>query len=87
MALATHQTQKMTCIKTLVSQSSHSNATLPSNYIHPINPDDSVANSELEHLIPTIDFSVLTSTDPAQRSKAIHDLSKACQDWGFFLVS
>lgn len=86
MALAAQQAQQMTCIKTLVDQSSHLNATLPSNYIHPITPDDSISNSELEQLIPTIDFSALTSTDPAQRSKAIHDLSKACQDWGFFLV-
>ncbi|KAL2254452.1 protein DMR6-LIKE OXYGENASE 1 [Sesamum indicum] len=36
--------------------------------------------------IPIIDFSALTADDPHPRSKAIHDLSKACQEWGFFIL-
>ncbi|KAI3445767.1 hypothetical protein Pfo_002432 [Paulownia fortunei] len=36
--------------------------------------------------IPIIDFSALTSGDPDRRSKAIHDLTKACQEWGFFIL-
>ncbi|KAK6156781.1 hypothetical protein DH2020_011029 [Rehmannia glutinosa] len=34
--------------------------------------------------IPVIDFSALTDLD--QRSKAIHDIAKACQEWGFFIL-
>ncbi|KAF4368379.1 hypothetical protein F8388_019096 [Cannabis sativa] len=36
--------------------------------------------------IPIIDLSLLTSSDPDQRSKTITELGKACQDWGFFMV-
>lgn len=36
--------------------------------------------------LPIIDFAALTADDPHPRSKAIHDLSKACQEWGFFIV-
>ncbi|GFY89426.1 hypothetical protein Acr_06g0013660 [Actinidia rufa] len=35
---------------------------------------------------PIIDFSLLTSRDPNQRSKVIQDLNKVCQDWGFFML-
>ncbi|KAH6757677.1 hypothetical protein C2S53_020877, partial [Perilla frutescens var. hirtella] len=36
--------------------------------------------------LPIIDFSLLTSSDPNQRSKALHDLAGACQEWGFFVL-
>ncbi|CAI9769214.1 unnamed protein product [Fraxinus pennsylvanica] len=36
--------------------------------------------------IPMIDFSLLTSGHPDQRSKFIQDLGKACQEWGFFIL-
>ncbi|PIN04918.1 Iron/ascorbate family oxidoreductase [Handroanthus impetiginosus] len=36
--------------------------------------------------LPIIDFSALTANDPDQRSKAIHDVGKACQEWGFFIL-
>ncbi|KAM7481683.1 hypothetical protein LguiB_006266 [Lonicera macranthoides] len=39
-----------------------------------------------EDSIPTIDFALLTMGTPYQRSKVIHDLGKACAEWGFFLV-
>lgn len=57
---------------------------IPANYVHSTNNpcDSSDSNS-----IPIIDFSLLTSGDPHQCSIAIHHLSKACQDWGFFMVS
>ncbi|XP_009608413.1 2-oxoglutarate-dependent dioxygenase 19 isoform X2 [Nicotiana tabacum] len=56
---------------------------IPANYVHSTNNpcDSSDSNS-----IPIIDFSLLTSGDPHQCSIAIHHLSKACQDWGFFMV-
>ncbi|KAK2985034.1 hypothetical protein RJ640_016954 [Escallonia rubra] len=36
--------------------------------------------------VPIIDYSMLVSADPNQRSKAIHDLGKACGDYGCFTV-
>ncbi|KAG6425034.1 hypothetical protein SASPL_115457 [Salvia splendens] len=36
--------------------------------------------------LPTIDFSALVGCDPHQRSKAVHHLATACQDWGFFIL-
>lgn len=36
--------------------------------------------------IPIIDFSLLTSGNPDQRSKVIQELGKACEEWGFFVV-
>nr|XP_009608422.2 probable 2-oxoglutarate/Fe(II)-dependent dioxygenase [Nicotiana tomentosiformis] len=36
--------------------------------------------------LPIVDFSLLISGDPHQRAKALHDLSNACRDWGFFMV-
>ncbi|GFP86786.1 flavonol synthase/flavanone 3-hydroxylase [Phtheirospermum japonicum] len=58
---------------------------IPSNYAYYTNPKDTIA-SDSDDSIPTIDLSLLTSNNPDQRSKAIHDLDKACQEWGFFMV-
>ncbi|BFG41233.1 hypothetical protein CerSpe_275070 [Prunus speciosa] len=60
---------------------------IPPTYTYTNNPhDDLAALIDTESKIPTVDFSLLTSGTPQQRSQAIHDLGKACQDWGFFLV-
>ncbi|XP_042947662.1 2-oxoglutarate-dependent dioxygenase 19-like isoform X1 [Carya illinoinensis] len=54
----------------------------PNNDIHlPV-----VSDELYEDSIPTIDFSLLTSGTPEQRSKIVNDLGKACRDWGFFVV-
>ena len=45
-----------------------------------------VDSTDPEYTIPTIDFSLLTSGDPEQRSKVLHDLRKACDEWGYFVV-
>nr|XP_016492746.1 PREDICTED: probable 2-oxoglutarate/Fe(II)-dependent dioxygenase [Nicotiana tabacum] len=61
---------------------------IPSNYVHStINSGDSSA-TDLDDAIslPIVDFSLLISGDPHQRAKALHDLSNACRDWGFFMV-
>ncbi|XP_057495236.1 2-oxoglutarate-dependent dioxygenase 19-like [Actinidia eriantha] len=50
-----------------------------------LNEHDNIA-SEPEESIPIIDFSLLTSSDPIRRSEAIHQLSHACQEWGFFML-
>ncbi|GAB2225253.1 hypothetical protein Droror1_Dr00006044 [Drosera rotundifolia] len=47
---------------------------------------DSLALDDAHDTIPVIDFSLLVSDDPDQRSKTIQDLHKACQEWGFFMV-
>lgn len=54
------------------------------NYSSPaaINTD----NNDDDSLIPIIDFSLLSSEDPHQHSKAIQDLGRACQNWGFFML-
>ncbi|GAB2267992.1 hypothetical protein Dimus_002969 [Dionaea muscipula] len=44
------------------------------------------AAEEYGDSIPVIDFSLLTSGNPIQRSKTIRDLHHACQEWGFFTV-
>ncbi|CAI9769213.1 unnamed protein product [Fraxinus pennsylvanica] len=36
--------------------------------------------------IPIIDFSLLTSGNPDERSKVIQELGKACEEWGFFVL-
>lgn len=40
----------------------------------------------LSDSIPVIDFSLLMSSDPNQRSTAVHQLGTACREWGFFMV-
>ncbi|CAK7355116.1 unnamed protein product [Dovyalis caffra] len=42
--------------------------------------------SDQEASIPVIDYSLLISGTSDQRSKIIHELGRACQDWGFFMV-
>ncbi|XP_024980145.1 protein DMR6-LIKE OXYGENASE 2-like isoform X1 [Cynara cardunculus var. scolymus] len=58
---------------------------IPSLYAYSKNATDSPA-SDPQDPIPTIDFSLLTSADPDQRSQVIQELDKACKDWGFFQV-
>lgn len=58
---------------------------IPSIYAYSINSTVSPA-SDLHDEIPTIDFSLLTSTDPDIRSQVIQELDIACKDWGFFRV-
>ncbi|GFP86791.1 leucoanthocyanidin dioxygenase [Phtheirospermum japonicum] len=54
---------------------------IPSNFTFTNDPTGSTAES-----LPTIDFSMLTSAELNQRSKVIHDLGKACEEWGFFVL-
>ncbi|PON55419.1 Oxoglutarate/iron-dependent dioxygenase [Trema orientale] len=62
-------------------------SSVPSSYVFPGDPDyNSIVSDEAEG-IPTIDFSLLTSGNPDQRSKVIKDLGNACREWGFFMVT
>ncbi|KAA8536419.1 hypothetical protein F0562_028897 [Nyssa sinensis] len=75
---------KLTLVKSL--SESAKLTSIPSNYAYFTNPIEPVASDPEEHSIPIIDFSLLTSGDPAQRSKIIQDLGKACEDWGGFML-
>ncbi|KAK6156807.1 hypothetical protein DH2020_011055 [Rehmannia glutinosa] len=75
----------ITSVKKL-SESPNLNS-IPSNYAYYTNyPTETNIASNSDDSIPTIDLSLLTSDNPDQRSKAIQDLDKACQEWGFFMV-
>ncbi|KAL3620963.1 hypothetical protein CASFOL_035875 [Castilleja foliolosa] len=71
--------QPTSCGVKLLAESS--STTIPSNFTFTNDPTASIADS-----LPTIDFSLLTSANPDQRSKAIHLLAKACEEWGFFVL-
>ncbi|KAJ0025493.1 hypothetical protein Pint_08400 [Pistacia integerrima] len=73
----------MYCVKELV-ESRGCLQSVPSNYVFPENHDDCIISEE--ETIPTIDYSLLTSGSPEQRSKVIHKLGIACREWGFFTV-
>ncbi|PON33007.1 Oxoglutarate/iron-dependent dioxygenase [Parasponia andersonii] len=62
---------------------------VPPTYTITKTPNDEAVT--LDHIdpevkIPIIDFSLLTSSNPDQRSKTIAELGRACEDWGFFMV-
>ncbi|KAK7275808.1 hypothetical protein RIF29_16932 [Crotalaria pallida] len=59
---------------------------IPSKYMCLKKPEDSILQETDENIIPTIDFSQLTSANPNERSKAIQQLGDACRDWGFFML-
>lgn len=58
---------------------------VPSKYIYKNAEFDDFVVTEPE-TIPTIDFSLLRSCSPDQRSKVITELGNACREWGFFMV-
>ncbi|CAI9765384.1 unnamed protein product [Fraxinus pennsylvanica] len=58
---------------------------IPSNYAYYNDPHETSA-TESQDSIPTIDISLLTSANPDKKSKAILALTKACREWGFFMV-
>ena len=79
---------QFSCVKQLV-ESGFCASTVPSKYIFPQSTNDVskiLGLDEALEAIPTVDFSLLTSADPDQRSKAVEDLGRACREWGFFVV-
>ncbi|XP_030511054.2 2-oxoglutarate-dependent dioxygenase 19 [Cannabis sativa] len=69
-----------------LSESSNLTSIPPTHITIPNNDQLAVLEHSQQLQIPIIDFSLLTSSDPDQRSKTIAELGKACQDWGFFMV-
>ncbi|KAL8536232.1 hypothetical protein ACS0TY_011746 [Phlomoides rotata] len=74
--------QNITSVKQLAETPNLSS--IPSNYT---NPTDETKASEPGDSIPIVDLSLLKSDNADRRAKAIHDLDKACQEWGFFMVA
>ncbi|PWA89464.1 oxoglutarate/iron-dependent dioxygenase [Artemisia annua] len=72
------------CGSTSISRSPDLNS-VPSIYNYSTNSNEPLA-SDPQESIPTIDFSLLNSTDVDLRSKEIQELDKACKEWGFFQV-
>ncbi|AES72487.1 flavonol synthase/flavanone 3-hydroxylase [Medicago truncatula] len=61
---------------------------IPSSYHSLAEPDDIVdVTEELAASIPVIDFSLLTSDDLKIHTKAVHEIAKACSEWGFFMLT
>ncbi|KAK2982058.1 hypothetical protein RJ640_001775 [Escallonia rubra] len=75
---------KMASIKVL-AESPNLLDSIPSEYAYSTNHDTPIASNH-DDSIPVIDYSLLTSGIPDQRSKVIDELGKACEEWGFFLV-
>ncbi|KAG4165275.1 hypothetical protein ERO13_A13G069300v2 [Gossypium hirsutum] len=75
---------KLTTVKALSESSGLSS--IPSIYTFPKQPNHEPV-SDTKEPIPTIDFSLLISSNPDERSKTIRELGKACGDWGFFMVT
>ncbi|KAG5226626.1 2-oxoglutarate/Fe(II)-dependent dioxygenase [Salix suchowensis] len=74
---------KITSIKTLAE--SPGLTSIPATYA--FTPDlYGQVTSVPEGSIPVIDYSLLISGTPGQRSEIVHELGRACQDWGFFMV-
>ncbi|KAJ7955570.1 protein DMR6-LIKE OXYGENASE 2-like [Quillaja saponaria] len=60
---------------------------IPSTYNSLTNLHDRQVAEELAAQIPVIDFSHLISDDPELHAKGVQHLARACEDWGFFMVT
>ncbi|KAK9989001.1 hypothetical protein SO802_029240 [Lithocarpus litseifolius] len=78
------QFSRITSIKKLAE--SPGLTSVPSTYAFTNCPNDQAVSEDPEDSIPVIDFSLLTSGTPEQRSQVIQELGQACKDWGFFKV-
>ncbi|KAK4491198.1 hypothetical protein RD792_001930 [Penstemon davidsonii] len=79
---------KITCVRklseSLINLNNNSN-NIPSTYAYHTETT-ALDLDPLHNPIPTIDLSLLTSSNPHHKSKAVQQLGKACQEWGFFMV-
>ncbi|XP_075477922.1 2-oxoglutarate-dependent dioxygenase 19-like isoform X2 [Primulina tabacum] len=55
--------------------------TIPSQFNFVTDPKGLISES-----LPIVDFSLLVSDNADQRSQALSDLGKACEEWGFFVL-
>ncbi|KAI4296414.1 hypothetical protein L6164_036373 [Bauhinia variegata] len=75
---------RITSVKSLAE--SPELTSIPPSYTFTTNPDDEEVVDPDDDPIPIVDYFLLVSGIPDQRSKAIHELRKACEEWGFFIV-
>lgn len=74
-----------TSVKSLTE--SPERTSIPPSYTYTTNSDDEiVADPDEDDPIPIIDYSLLVNGTHDERAKAIHDLGKACEEWGFFML-
>nr|POE92788.1 protein srg1 [Quercus suber] len=78
------QPPKITSVKVLVESTDFSS--LPSFYTFTHNLHDEPISDDPDDSIPIIDISLLASGTPEEQSQVIHQLNKACADWGCFMV-
>ena len=76
---------KVTSVKALVESTDFSSL-IPSFYTFTHNLHDEPISDDPDDSIPIIDISLLVSGTPEEQSQIIHQLSKACSDWGCFMV-
>ncbi|KAK7824149.1 2-oxoglutarate-dependent dioxygenase 19 [Quercus suber] len=82
---STLHSPKMKSVKALAESASLSS--LPSIYSFTHNPhDEPIISDDAEDSVPIIDVSLLVSGTPEERSQVVHQLNKACSDWGCFMV-
>ncbi|KAI4296412.1 hypothetical protein L6164_036372 [Bauhinia variegata] len=76
-------TSDFTTVKAL---SEHGLTSIPSSFVSNNNLEDLPVIDPPQGTLPIIDFSLLTSRNPQERSKTIQDLGKACEEWNFFML-
>ena len=82
---STVHSPRMKSVKALAESASLSS--LPSIYSFTHNPhDETIIPDDAEDSVPIIDVSLLVSGTPEEQSQVVHQLNKACSDWGCFMV-
>ncbi|XP_015875012.3 2-oxoglutarate-dependent dioxygenase 19 isoform X1 [Ziziphus jujuba] len=71
----------------MLAESASLTSAIPSAYYFSEDSYELADPNDPEFQLPTIDFSLLTSDSPDQRSKMLHELANICRDWGCFLVT
>ncbi|XP_044386835.1 2-oxoglutarate-dependent dioxygenase 19 [Triticum aestivum] len=64
-----------------------SSATPPRHMASPPSSPGQPSGTCSEDAIPVVDLAVLVNGDAGERSQAVQHLGRACQDWGFFMVT
>ncbi|PNX79974.1 flavonol synthase/flavanone 3-hydroxylase [Trifolium pratense] len=80
-----NETTNFTSVKTL-SESPDFNNSIPSSYTFDNENEIVTDPDEVNDPIPVIDYSLLVNGNHDQRTKTVHDIGKACEEWGFFMV-
>ncbi|GAU30566.1 hypothetical protein TSUD_65760 [Trifolium subterraneum] len=80
-----NETTNFTSVKTL-SESPDFNNSIPSSYTFDNENEIVTEPDKVNDPIPVIDYSLLVNGNHDQRTKTVHDLGKACEEWGFFML-